>query len=56
MNDRVIELINEIQDCRCELEELNECGDLEDIMECQLRLEDLEREHFKLTMAETGGL
>ena len=56
MNDMLIELINEIQDCKCELEELNECGDLEDRMECALKLADLEQEHFKLKMRETGGL
>jgi hypothetical protein len=56
MNDRLIELINEIQDCRCELEELDECGDLEGRMERALKLADLEQEHFKLKMIETGGL
>lgn len=54
--DRLVELVNEIQDCRCELEELDECGDLEERMGCALRLADLEHEHFRLKMIETGGL
>lgn len=54
--DRLIELLEEIDDAECELEEINECGDLEDRLEAALRLEDLKAEHFRLKMEETGGL
>jgi hypothetical protein len=32
----------ELEDARCELEELQECGDLEDIMEQAMRVSELE--------------
>lgn len=35
------ELQNKITDLECELEEMNECGDLEDRMECAMKLERL---------------
>lgn len=54
MTDRLLELISEIQDCEAELEELNECGDLEDRMECLIRLETLQAAHFKALMIEGG--
>lgn len=54
--DRVLELLQEIDDAECELEELNECGDLEERLEAAQKVEDLKREHFRLTIEETGGL
>lgn len=52
--DRLIELLREIDDAKLELEELNECGDLEDRLEAAQRLEDLKIEHFRESMRETG--
>ncbi len=54
--DRLIELLNEIAEAEAELEELNECGDLEERLEAALRLDDLKAKHFRETMIETGGL
>ena len=56
MTDRLVELLNEIEDLETELEELNESGDLEDRLECAQRIEELKAEHFRLKMIETGGL
>lgn len=53
--DRLIELLNEIAEAEAELEELNECGDLEDRLEAAQRLEDLKAEHLREKMRETGG-
>ena len=52
--DRLLELLSEIDDAKCELEELNECGTLEERLECALRIEELEAEHFRQKMIETG--
>jgi hypothetical protein len=52
--DRWIELLREISEAQCELEELNECGDLEERLEAAQRLQDLENERFRLSMRETG--
>lgn len=54
MTDRLLDLINQIQDCETELEELEECGCLEERMDCALRLEELKATHFKAKMEETG--
>jgi len=54
--DRLIELINELQDAEVELEEANECGTLEERLEAAQKVEDLRAEHFKAKMLETGGL
>ena len=54
--DKLIDLLNEIADAEVELEELNECGDLEERFEAAERLEDLKAEHFRQKMLETGGL
>jgi len=54
--DRLIQLLNEIKEAEAELEELEECGDLEDRLEAAMRLEDLKAEHFRQKMIETGGL
>lgn len=56
MNDDLIELQNEINDAKAELEELNECGDLEDRLEAAFHLEELESKFFRETMLQTGGL
>lgn len=53
-HDKVLDLITEIQDLEAELEEMNECGDLEDRMECAIRLEAAKAAHFKAVMMEGG--
>jgi len=54
--DKLIELMNEISDAECELEELNECGTLEERLEIAQKIEELKISYFKQTMIETGGL
>lgn len=54
--DRLIELLSEIEEAKCELEEINECGDLEERLEAAQRVEDLEAQHLREKMRETGGL
>lgn len=55
-NDRLLALLSKIDDLATELEELEECGTLEERLECSLRIEELRREHFRASMEETGGL
>ena len=55
MTDRVLELLDEIADLECALEEANECGDLEDRLSLAQELEDKRAEHLRLTLIETGG-
>tara|TARA_B110000263_G_C15058523_1_gene396287 strand:+ start:474 stop:641 length:168 start_codon:yes stop_codon:yes gene_type:complete len=54
--DRLIELLDEIEEAKTELEELNESGDLESRLEAATRVEDLEAEHFREAERETSGL
>lgn len=54
--DRLVELLNEIADAECELEEANECGNLEDRLEAAQRLEDFKAEYLRESLRETGGL
>lgn len=54
--DRLIELLNELQDAEVELEEANECGTLEDRFEAAQKVEDLRLAHFREKMIYTGGL
>ena len=51
--DKLIDLLNAIDDAKCELEELNECGTLEERLEVSLRIEELKAQHFRAKMAET---
>ena len=55
MADRLIELQQEIEDQRCLVEELTECGDLEDRLDAALELERLEAEFLQEKLRETGG-
>ena len=50
--DKLIELLNEISDAECELEEANECGTLEERFTAALKVDDLKQEHFQQTMSE----
>lgn len=54
-NDILLSLLSEIDDCQIELDELNECGTLEERLECAMRLENLKREHMCKALMETGG-
>ncbi len=54
--DRLIELLNELQEAEVELEEANECGTLEDRLEAAQKVEDLRNEHLRARLIETGGL
>lgn len=54
--DRLIELLNELQDAEIELEEANECGTLEEQLEASQKVEDLRAAHFRAKMIDTGGL
>lgn len=51
--DILIDLIASIDDAETELEELLECGDLEDILECQFKIEDLKAAHLCASLSET---
>jgi hypothetical protein len=51
--DILVDLLSDIDDAETELEELLECGDLEDILECQLKIEELKAAHFRASLAET---
>lgn len=53
--DRLLELINEIDDLSLELEELQESGDAEAILAVILKLEELRTEHFHQAELETDG-
>lgn len=53
--DKLIELLSEIDGKTIELEEAQESGDLEAILELSLEIEDLKRQHFLEKMKETGG-
>lgn len=52
-HDRLLELLAEIDDKKIELEEAMEGGELEVILELQLEIDALEREHFRQKMKET---
>lgn len=52
--DKILDLISEIQDLEAELEEINECGDLEDRLDLAMRLEEKKAEHLKAVMVEGG--
>lgn len=54
--DRLIELMNELQDAEVELEEANECGTLEERLEAAQKVADLRIAHTEAVMRETGGL
>jgi len=54
--DNLIDLFNQIADAQCTLDELNECGTLEDRLKASEKLSELEERHLKASMAETGGL
>lgn len=55
MADRLIELQREIEDQLCTIDELAECGDLEDRLDAALELERLEAEFLQEKLRETGG-
>lgn len=52
--DKLLDLLHEIEAAEVELEELEECGDLEERLEAAQRLEDLRAEHFKQSCRDMG--
>ena len=48
------DILKELEDAKCEQEELEESGDLEDRLENLQRIEDLEALLFRTKMNETG--
>lgn len=54
MIDPVIDLMNELDEAKAELEELEECGDLEDRFEAAQKVADLEEQLFKARMRDVG--
>ena len=54
--DNIIELMGQVEDAEIEIDELNECGDLESRLEAAEKLSDLEDKLFRARMIETGGL
>lgn len=56
MNATIETLESELEDAQCELEELNECGDLEDRLEASMRVADLEAKLFRERLKETGSV
>lgn len=54
MSDRAIELLDEIYDVECQLEDAEECGDLEERLELTMLLYDLKRERLNLAAKELG--
>ena len=54
--DRLIELLNELQDAEVDLEEANEFGTLEERLEAAQKVEELRAEHLMAKMIDTGGL
>jgi len=48
------DILAELEEAKCEQEELDESGDLEDRLENLQRIEDLESLLFKVRMIETG--
>ncbi len=55
MIDKLLDLLREIDDVSLDLDEANECGDLELRLKLMLRLEDLRVEHLREKLKETGG-
>jgi hypothetical protein len=55
MIDQIEILQQELDSARCELEELSECGDLEDRLDAAQRVSDLERAIESHRFEETGG-
>jgi hypothetical protein len=53
--DKLTELLNEIADAECELEEANESGELETRLELALKIDDLKAEHLRESLRETGA-
>lgn len=56
MIDHLLELKQAIEDQKALIEELEECGELEERLEAALELDRLEGEFFRQKMIETGGL
>ena len=48
------DILKELEEAKCQQEELDGCGDLEDRFENLQRIEDLEALLFKVRMRETG--
>ena len=55
MNDDIQTLEESLEEAQCELEEANECGDLEDRLELAQRVEDLEARLFRARLQSTGS-
>ena len=54
--DKLLELAGELEEARVDLEEANECGDLDERLQMALKVSELEELLFKASMIETGGL
>ena len=54
--DKLLELVGELEEARVDLEEANECGDLDERLKMALKVSELEELLFKASMIETGGL
>jgi hypothetical protein len=53
-DDKIIEMMKELEELQAEQKELDECGDPEDRLEMDQKVADLETELFKARMRETG--
>lgn len=58
MNHEIIidGLQEDLQDAKCHLDEVNECGDLEDRLEALQQVEDIERALFRARLGATGSM
>ena len=53
--DKLVDLLNQISDVELEIAEMEESGELENIVAAHFILEDLWAQHLKTKMEETGG-
>lgn len=54
MIDEVLDIMAELDEAKAELEELEECGDLEERLEAAQKVEDIKNRLFKARMRDTG--